>query len=54
MALISSVGLLDKPTERERIGSQGRDLVISGFTYDRAVARILEDVGRVSKKNIER
>lgn len=53
--LFSLIGYcLDKPTERERIGSQGRDLVISGFTYDRAVARILEDVCRVSKKNIER
>lgn len=41
---------LDKPIDRKRIGSQGRDLVISTFTYDKAVVRILEDVGRTGSK----
>ncbi len=33
------------PEECERIGRQGRELVTSSFTYDRAVARILGDAG---------
>ena len=34
---------LDEPLEQERIANRGRELVISNFTYDQAVARILED-----------
>ncbi len=34
---------LGQPAERERIVRQGRKLVTSSFTYDRAVARILEE-----------
>ena len=33
------------PAERERIVRQGRKLVTSSFTYDKAVARILEEAG---------
>jgi spore maturation protein CgeB len=34
---------LNDPAERERIANRGRELVISNFTYDHAVTRILED-----------
>jgi spore maturation protein CgeB/predicted SAM-dependent methyltransferase len=34
---------LGQPAERERIARQGRELVVSSFTYDKAVARILEE-----------
>jgi spore maturation protein CgeB/predicted SAM-dependent methyltransferase len=36
---------LGQPAERKRIARQGRELVVSSFTYDRAVARILEEAG---------
>lgn len=36
---------LTEPDQRERIGRQGRELVTSSFTYDKAVERILRDVG---------
>ena len=49
--------LLDRylrdPVERERIGDQGRQRVISDFTYDRAVSRILEDAVS-SRKDVSR
>ena len=37
--------------ECERIGRQGRELVTSSFTYDRAVDRILGDVGILGEKD---
>jgi spore maturation protein CgeB/predicted SAM-dependent methyltransferase len=42
--LFSLIGhYLGQPAERERIARQGRELVTSSFTYDQAVARILEE-----------
>lgn len=38
------------PEECERIGRQGRELVAASLTYDRAVARILGDVGILGGK----
>ena len=40
-----------RPMECERIGRQGRELVTSSFTYDRAVDRILGDVGILGEKD---
>ena len=40
---------LGEPVERERIANQGRELVTSDFTYDRAVTRILEDTRSIRK-----
>jgi spore maturation protein CgeB len=41
------------PAERERIARQGRELVTSSFTYDRAVSRILEETDANRKKNMD-
>ncbi|MBW2066505.1 MAG: glycosyltransferase [Deltaproteobacteria bacterium] len=42
--LISLIHLyLDLPLERARIGARGREIVLSKFTYDLAVKKILQD-----------
>ena len=47
---------LGQPVERERIARQGMELVVSSFTYDKAVARILEEVNgnTQTKKKVQR
>lgn len=39
------------PAERERIAGQGRELVVSIFTYDKAVTRILEEANGNTQTN---
>jgi spore maturation protein CgeB/predicted SAM-dependent methyltransferase len=44
---------LGQPAKRERIARQGRELVTSSFTYDRAVSRILEEADANGQTNMD-